>query len=123
MDLDRTIMKGPDFLEYNPDLRGVDEHNGYSGSAGRVVVQQPRLGVPITHLIVEINVANRFLVQYKFFTDWLRFRGVQLVPHTTGRNKTDPEYGVWTVQDVWRFGRIRLPNHHQDPVKFTQPAS
>ena len=118
MDLDRRIMKGPDFLELNPDLRGVDEHNGYSGLLEEWWCNSRDAGVPITHLIVEINVANRFLVQYKFFTDWLRFRGVQLVPHTTGRNKTDENYGVWSVQDVWRFGRIRLPNHYQDQVKF-----
>ena len=118
MDIEKRVMKGPEFLEYNPDLRGFDEHNGYSGLLEQWWCNSRDLKVPITHLIVEINVANRFLVQYKFFTDWLRFRGVQMVPHTTGRNKTDPEYGVWSLQDLWRFGRIRLPNSDRDPVRL-----
>jgi len=117
IDLDRRVMKGPEFLEWNPDLAG-NERGGYSGMLEEYWQMSKELQVPITHLIVEINVANRFLVQYKFFTNWLRLRGVQLVPHTTGRNKTDPEYGVWSLQDVWRFGRIRLPNKSSDPIRL-----
>jgi hypothetical protein len=118
MDLEKRVMKGPEFLEYNPDMRGVDEHNGYSGLLEEWWCTSRDLKVPITHLIVEINAAQTFLVQFKFFTDWLRFRGVQLVNHTTHKNKSNPEFGVWSVQDVWRFGRIRLPNKYGDDSRL-----
>jgi hypothetical protein len=110
LDLEKRVMKGPEFLEFNPDLRGDPVTAGYSGLLEEWWQTSKVLKVPITHLIVEINAAQRFLVQYKFFTDWCRLRGVQLVSHSTHRNKSDPEYGVWSVRDNWRLGRIRLPN-------------
>ena len=114
MDLEKRVMKGPEFLDFNPDMVGKDEHNGYSGLLEEWWCTSRDLGVPITHLILEINAAQRFLSQFKFFTRWLSWRGVQMVNHTTHRNKSDPEYGVWSVQDVWRNGRIRLPNKSGD---------
>jgi hypothetical protein len=105
VDLAKKKMRAPDFLDYNPETRT------YSGlleewwQTSRADPHLPR----ITHLIVEINAAQRFMLQYKFFNDWLRTRGVQIVSHTTHKNKSDPEYGVWTVRDQWRLGRVRLP--------------
>ncbi len=103
MDLEKRAMRAPEFLEWNPQT------NQYSGLLEEWWQTSKAMGLPITHLIVEINAAQRFLVQYKFFNNWLSWRGVQLVSHSTHRNKTDPEYGVWTVRDHWRLGRIRLP--------------
>lgn len=103
MDLEKRAMKAPEFLELNPQT-GI-----YSGLLEEWWHTAKEVGIPITHLIVEINAAQRFLVQYKFFNDWLRLRGVQLVTHSTQRNKSDPDYGVWTVRDNFRFGRVRLP--------------
>jgi hypothetical protein len=103
MDLAKRVMKAPEFLEWNP------ETNTYSGLLEEWWRTSKEMGMPITHLIVEINAAQRFLVQYKFFNNWLALRGVQLVNHSTHRNKSDPEYGVWTVRENWRLGRIRLP--------------
>ena len=103
IDLERRVMKAPDLLEHNPQT------GQYSGLLEEWWQTSVAMGLKITHLIVEINAAQRFLVQYKFFNDWLTLRGVQLVPHSTHRNKSDSDYGVWTVRDNWRLGRIRLP--------------
>ncbi len=103
MDLYKGYLKAPEFLEYNPQTRS------YSGLLEEWWQTSKDVGLRFTHLVVEINAAQRFLVQYKFFNDWLRLRGVQLVNHTTHRNKSDPAFGVWTVQDQWRLGRISLP--------------
>ena len=104
IDLEKRKMRAPDFLDYNPETRT------YSGLLHEWYHTSKDLPIPtITHLIVEINAAQRFMTQYKFFNDWLRMHNVQIVTHTTHRNKSDPEYGVWTVRDNWRAGRIRLP--------------
>jgi hypothetical protein len=101
MDLVRQKMEAPDFLSYN---------NGeYSGLVEEWWQTSKHIGVPFTFLIVEVNAAQKFMVQYQFIKDWATKRGVQIVQHTTHRNKTDPELGVWTVRDNWRFGRIDLP--------------
>ena len=101
MDLVRQKMEAPDFLAYN---------NGtYSGLVEEWWQTSKYMGIPFTYLIVEVNAAQRFMLQYKFFHNWCAMRGVQMVSHTTHRNKTDPEYGVWTVRDNWRLGRIDLP--------------
>ena len=103
MDLLRRRMEAPDFLQWNPDT------NQYSGLIEEWWQTSKELGVPFTHLIVEINAAQRYLVQYQWFKNWCTLRGVQLVSHTTHKNNSDPEYGLQTVAPQWRFGRIRLP--------------
>ena len=67
------------------------------------------LGVPISHWIVEINAAQRFLLQHDYVRIWQGMRGVEIIPHSTARNKSDPEYGVWTIRHHYEFGRYRLP--------------
>lgn len=69
---------------------------------------------PIRTLIVEINAAQRFLVQYDHFRRWRRDRSVNLVPHTTGRNKSDEDRGVWALQPEYRHGRVRFPGATPD---------
>lgn len=103
MDLEKRQMKAPEFLEWNPQT------GAYSGLLEEWWQTSHSIGLPISHLIVEINAAQRFMLQYRFFNNWLALRGVQIVSHTTHRNKTDPDFGVWTVRDNWRLGRIRLP--------------
>lgn len=103
MDLVRRKMEAPDFLGYN-----IDEKQFY-GVAYDMVEIAKELGVPITHLIVESNVAQRFLSQYDHFKTWIRLNHIVFIPHQTTRNKSDEEYGVETVAPYWEFGHIRLP--------------
>jgi len=101
LDLERRRMEAPDLLSYN---------NGeYAGLLEEWWQTSKRLGVPFTHVIFEINAAARFVTQYNFFLNWFRTRNVLLIKHTTHANKSDPEYGVWTVRDLWRYGKINLP--------------
>ena len=65
--------------------------------------------MPITHVIVEANAAQRFLLQYDHVRRWIAKEGVEVVPHTTHRNKSDPEFGVDSIRQHFRFGRYRLP--------------
>ena len=36
-------------------------------------------------------------------------RGVEIIPHSTHRNKSDAEFGVETIAQHYQFGRVRLP--------------
>lgn len=67
------------------------------------------LGLPITHWVVEHNGAQRFLLQYDHVRRWVRQHGCSIIPHTTAANKNDPKYGVWTIREAWRAGRVNLP--------------
>ena len=103
MDLVKRPMSAPDFLGYN-----INDKVFY-GIAEEWVETSRALGVPITHLIVEQNAAQRFMQQYDHFKVWIRRTHIQFIPHTTGRNKSDPKLGVDTIAPFWQFGHIRLP--------------
>lgn len=66
-------------------------------------------GHPFTYLIVESNAAQRFLLQYDHVRRWQSVRGVNVVPHETNRNKSDPTYGVTALAPHYEHGRVRLP--------------
>lgn len=68
-----------------------------------------RLGRPIRWLIIEVNAQQRFLSQYEWFRKWCSANSISSRPHYTGKNKTDPEFGVTTIGTHYRYGRVRLP--------------
>ena len=103
MDLLRARMGGNELLDW--DLNN-QTHYGVLEDWQRRSVQ---LGLPITDWIVEINAAQRFLLQYQFVHAWQRVNTVNIRPHETTVRKLSPEFGVDMVRDWWRFGRIRLP--------------
>lgn len=47
--------------------------------------------------------------------------GVVLIPHETQRNKRDPEYGVWSVRNQWRWGRVRVPYAPGPTREYVRP--
>lgn len=102
-DLIKKRMEAPDFLGYNIDERA------FYGVAEDMVNVAALAGVPITHLIVENNAAQRFLAQYDHFKVWCREHHVIFIPHGTGKNKSDPALGVETVAPLFEFGHVRLP--------------
>lgn len=63
----------------------------------------------ITHIIVETNAAQRWLLQQPHVQRWSQATGVFFIPHTTHINKQDPKYGLESIGDLFRQGRIRLP--------------
>ena len=103
IDLHRQPMDAPDFLDYNQDTR---QFTGLLEEWWQRANDQMR---PFTHLIVEANAAQRFMLQYDHFKRWAAIRNVQLVPHQTNRNKSDEDYGVQTLAPHYKAGRVRLP--------------
>jgi hypothetical protein len=104
IDIRRDKMQAPDLLELRED------YQSYTGLAEEWVQRSKIQGVPITHLIMEKNAAQRFVMQYRFFVDWAQTRGVQIIQHETESNKADPDFGVWaTIPTAFRHGRVRLP--------------
>lgn len=106
VDIHRKRMTAPDLLEYN-------QANGtYRGLLEDWWQGAKEAGQPLTHVIVETNAAQRFLLQYDFATRWAMTRSVELVSHHTGgHNKADPKYGVGSLGPEYRHGRVRLPGH------------
>lgn len=103
IDLYRGKLDAPQFLDYDY------AKGSFTGVMEDWQETSVRLGVPITHWIVEINAAQRFLLQYDHVQRWQRKWMTQVVPHSTGRNKSDAEYGVETIAPHYEFGRISLP--------------
>jgi hypothetical protein len=106
MDLENKKMGADAFLDFNP-LNGQ-----YSGLIDSWAKRARTLGHPIRHLIVERNGAQRFMLKYRWYQQWLQQNGMMLHPHDTTTNKSDEEFGVQTVGNMWRLGLVRLPNLH-----------
>lgn len=103
LDLHRERMEAPDFLDWSTTL------NSFTGLAEDWWHNFNKVGVKLTHVIVERNAAQRFMLQYDFFHRWQKLRGLNVVAHDTARNKADPDYGIQMLSNVWRYGQVRLP--------------
>ena len=103
IDLARKKMDAPDFLDWSA------ENGKFVGMMDDWQDASRTLGFPITTWIVEANAAQRFMLQYDHVRRWRTMHNVDIIPHTTSRNKSDPNYGVETIAPHWRFGRVRLP--------------
>lgn len=96
-------------LDANQLLDWIVDLNDWTGILEDWWQRSYKLNAPFTHLIVEKNAAQRFLMQYDWFRRWIQLRNIQLRPHETTNNKTDPKYGVSTIRTHYRYGRVRLP--------------
>jgi hypothetical protein len=103
IDLHRGKMDAPQFLDFDT-TRGA-----FVGLMEEWQQTSVRLGIPISHWIVEINAAQRFLLQYDFVHRWKAHWGVDIVPHSTQRNKSDADFGIQTIAPFYREGKVRLP--------------
>jgi hypothetical protein len=103
MDLENRPMQADEFLDFN---YSYGKHTGVLEEWRQTSVA---LGFPITHVIVEDNAAQRFLLQYDHVRRWMALNSVEIVPHSTHRNKSDAEFGVETIAQHYQFGRVRLP--------------
>lgn len=103
VDLVRSPMDAPDFLDYNQDT------HQYTGLLEEWWQRANDQGHPFTYLIVEANAAQRFMLQYDHFKRWSAIRNVNLIPHQTNRNKSSEDYGVQTLAPHYKAGRVRLP--------------
>lgn len=103
MDLERRAMPANELLDWDAN-RGV-----FYGWMEDWQARSVKLGYPITHWIVEVNAAQRYLLAYDHVRRWMGKWGVSIVPHTTGPRKLDEEHGPWIMREDFKFGRFRLP--------------
>ena len=112
MDTIKVKMTGSEFLDWDP-VKGE--------ATGLMVEWQERsmdLGIPISTWIVEVNVANRFLIGTSASRRFQTKYSAGIVPHDTNRNKHDPRFGITTLAPHWKYGRVRLPGRKGDPGFF-----
>jgi hypothetical protein len=93
------------------ELLGYSVGSGeYSGIMDQWQERSADMGYPISHWIVEVNAAQRFLLAHDFVRRWQALHGVNVIPHTTTRNKLDENLGVEALlPPLWRTGQVRLP--------------
>lgn len=103
LDLIASPLTAPEVLDWNVNK------NDWTGILEDWQNRSKFLGAPITHWIIEANAAQKFILQYEHVKRWRQKHGVSIIPHQTNVNKSDPDYGVWSIGPHWRFGRVRLP--------------
>lgn len=103
LDVHRAKMEAPELLDWASSQRE------FTGLAEDWVLNFQKLGLRCTHMIVENNSAHRYLLQYEHTHRWMRERQVQIISHSTGRNKADEDFGVQLLGPVYRHGQVRLP--------------
>lgn len=108
LDIERKKMEAPDFLDWSIHL------NDWTGMAEDWRRAFDRAGQKLTHLIVERNAAQRFMLQYDHFHRWRSKYNIQVIAHDTARNKADEDFGVQMVGPRWRDAQVRLPGRGND---------
>jgi hypothetical protein len=103
IDLHRKRLSPQDFLTLNLDTMQ------FSGLLQDMWTMASALHIPLSHLVVEVNAAQKWLLNQPHFQRWMQMTGVTVVPHTTSANKNDPKFGVESIGDLFRQGRIRIP--------------
>ena len=103
IDIYRRRMNPEQFLSLDLD------YFDWSGLMHELWMTANELQIPISHVIVEVNAAQRWLLSQPHVQKWMQMTGVAFVPHTTSINKQDPKYGLESIGDLFRQGRIRIP--------------
>jgi hypothetical protein len=112
MDVYRQKMTAPELLYAEPIAEG---RYGFSGMLENWRHRAEQVGLPLTHVVIEENAAQRFFTQQPYFRQWCSTNRIEFRPHQTHRNKNDPTYGVQSLGTLWKFGLIRLPGKANDP--------
>lgn len=103
IDMVNRRMSPQEFLAMDLDTRV------YSGVLKDWTDTAMTVGAPISHVIVEVNAAQRWMINQPYMQKWMERTGQVIVPHTTSRNKLDPKFGVESIGYWFRQGRVRLP--------------
>ena len=105
IDVERTKLTAEDLLGFNT-MTGT-----YSGMMEDWQNRSYQYGYPISHWVVEINAAQRFLLAHDFVRRWQSLQMVNIVPHTTSKNKLDENLGVEALlPPLIRTGSMRFPS-------------
>jgi hypothetical protein len=109
IDVERVKLTAEQLLGYDTTSRV------YSGIMEDWQNRAFEMGYPISHWVVEVNAAQRFLLAHDFVRKWQALHGVMVVPHTTSRNKLDENLGVEALlPQLWRTGQVRLPTMREN---------
>ena len=103
IDLHKRRLNPEQFLSL--DLNTFD----WSGLVHEMYWNSVDLDIPISHIVVEVNAAQRWLLNQPHVQKWSAMTGVSFVPHTTSVNKQDPKFGLESIGDLFRQGFIRIP--------------
>ncbi len=105
VDLERVKLTAEEVLGFNTST------GEYSGLMDEWQERSYDMGYPISHWVVEINAAQRFLLAHDFVRRWQQTNRVNIIPHTTHRNKVDENLGVEAlIPPVIRSGAMRFPS-------------
>ena len=103
IDIIRRRLNPEQFLSL--DLTTFD----WDGLMVELTQQAAAEDAPITHVVFEVNAAQRWFLSQKHVQKWMELTGQTFIPHTTHINKADPKYGLESIGDLFRQGFIRLP--------------
>jgi hypothetical protein len=115
IDLIRRRMNPEEFLSL--DLQTMH----YSGLIEDLRTTSTLGGAPIQMVMVEVNAAQKWLLQMPHVQRYMDLTGIAFIPHTTGINKLNPQFGLESIGDLFRQGRIRLP--YGDPSSRFKAAT
>lgn len=115
VDLHHERMDGPDLLDWNANSAV------HYGLLEEWAVRARAQGAPLSHLIVEVNACQRWLLQYDHSLRWARQHQIMVMPHTTGLNKSDPLLGIQSIKDRFRYGNMRLPGKNDGSRSIIEP--
>jgi hypothetical protein len=105
IDIARVKLTAEELLGYNTTTAE------YSGIMEEWANRAMSYGYPISHWIVEINAAQRFLLAHDFVRKWQARHQTNVIPHTTSRNKLDEKMGVEAlIPPIIRSGAMRFPH-------------
>jgi hypothetical protein len=105
IDVQRTKLTAENLLGYNTTTQE------YTGILEEWCNRAYDLNHPVTHIIVEINAAQRFLLQHDFVRKWETMWSLNILPHTTSRNKLDQNLGIEAIlPPLVRSSALRLPS-------------
>jgi hypothetical protein len=109
VDVERVKLTAEQLLGYNTTT------SEYSGVMEEWQNRSWDYGYPISHWVVEVNAAQRFLLAHDFVRKWQALQQVNVVAHTTSRNKIDENLGVEALlPQLWRSGSVRLPTMREN---------
>lgn len=103
MSLEDKRMRADGLLDYL-----IDERK-YVGMVEDLYWKAKSLGVPLSHVVFEINVSQKFVQQNDAWRKWRQTRNVALISHTTTRTKHDPDVGLAIMKEPYRSGHVDLP--------------
>jgi hypothetical protein len=104
IDVERCKLTAEELLGYNMSTQQ------YSGLLDEWVWRAEQFGYPVSHVVVEINAAQRFLLAHDFVRRWQSMNQLNIIGHTTHRNKIDENMGIEAlIPPIIRTGSVRLP--------------